>query len=321
LVLAVLLAAASCGDTGGGSLPLRRVADVALPGSASRFDYQDVDVGRRRLFIAHLGASRIDVVDLVSLRVVAAIPGVSQVHGVRVAPDLGRLYASATGSNEVVTFDEDTLAPLARAQAGGYPDGIAYVPTAGKVYVSNEVGGSETVIDARTGRLLGTVPVGGQAGNVAYDPSSGRVLVAVQTRNTLVAIDVGTDRVLSSMKLAGCDHDHGLYIDPRSSTAFVACDGNARLLVVDLRTMRVNASYRVGAKPDVLAFDAGLGRLYVACESGVVSVLEERGQTLRELGRAKLASGAHTVAVDAETHRVFFPLPERHPVLRVMAPR
>src|SRR5205823_2919231 len=183
----------------------------------------------------HLGASRIDVVDLVSLRIVATIAGVSQVHGVRVAPDLGRLYASATGSNEVVTFDEDTLAPLGRAQAGGYPDGIAYVPTAGKVYVSNEVGGSETVLDARTGRLLGTVPVSGQAGNVAYDP--------------------------------------------------------------------------------------GLGRLYVAGESGAVSVLEQRGQTLRELGRAKLASGAHTVAVDGETHRVFFPLPERHPVLRVMAPR
>ena len=94
-----------------------------------------------------------------------------------------------------------------------------------------------------------------------------------------------------------------------------------RLLVVDLRTMRVTSSFPVGSKPDVLAFDPGLGRLYVAGETGVVTVLEERGQTLRELGRVNLASGAHTVAVDAETHRVFFPLPERHPVLRVMAPR
>src|SRR5438094_1322046 len=169
----MLLAAASCDGTGGGSLPLRRVADVALPGSASRFDYQDVGIGRRRLFIAHLGASRIDVVDLVSLRIVATIAGVSQVHGVRVAPDLGRLYASATGSNEVVMFDEDTLAPVARAQAGGYPDGIAYVPTAGKVYVSNEVGGSETVLDARTGRLLRLRPCGRAGGQRRLRPVVG----------------------------------------------------------------------------------------------------------------------------------------------------
>ena len=72
--MVALLTATSCSHTaGGGNLPLRRVADVVLPGVASRFDYQDVDVGRRRLFVAHLGASRIDVVDLVSLRVVATI--------------------------------------------------------------------------------------------------------------------------------------------------------------------------------------------------------------------------------------------------------
>jgi len=92
--------------------------------------------------------------------------------------------------------------------------------------------------------------------------------------------------------------------------------------VLDLRAGRVTASFPVGDQPDVLAFDPGLGRLYVAAESGVVAVFGRRGRTLDPLGRGFLADGAHTVAVDPKTHDVFFPLPEVDgvPVLRIMAP-
>src|SRR5205085_7424095 len=112
-----------------------------------------------------LAANQVDVIDLASLKVVAVVPGLSQVHGVRVAPAIGRVYASATGQNQVVTLDETTLRAVAHTQAGDYPDGIAYAPSVAKVYVSNESGGSETVVAAEDGHLVATVPLGGQAGN------------------------------------------------------------------------------------------------------------------------------------------------------------
>src|SRR5215210_7575912 len=89
----------------------------------------------------------------------------------------------------------------------------------------------------------------------------------------------------------------------RGASRFVACDGNATLLVVDLRTGRVTGRFRVGDDdPDVLDFDAGLRRLYVAAESGVVAVFAERRRKLVKLGQALLARGAHSVAVDPRTH-------------------
>ena len=66
-------------------------------------------------------------------------------------------------------------------------------------------------------------------------------------------------------------------------------------------------THPVGEDPDVLAFDPGLGRLYVASESGSVSVFEQRGRQLAPLGRLE-APHAHTVAVDPETHLVYLPL-------------
>jgi len=122
--------------------------------------------------------------------------------------------------------------------------------------------------------------------------------------------------------VTGCESNHGLYIDGADRMAFVACEGNAKLLVVDLDSGQTTARIDVGDGPDVLAYDTGLHRLYVASESGVVSVLDVQGKALRALAQSHLADGAHTVAVDQATHRVYFPLENVNgkPVLRVMEP-
>ena len=48
----------------------------------------------------------------------------------------------------------------------------------------------------------------------------------------------------------------------------------------------------------MLAFDPSLRRLYVATESGVISVFAETAHGLRKLGEDFLATEAHTIAVD-----------------------
>jgi DNA-binding beta-propeller fold protein YncE len=112
-------------------------------------------------------------------------------------------------------------------------------------------------------------------------------------------------------------------VDAPRRLAFVACDGNAKLLTLDLRTWKVTGTDDVGDDPDVLAFDSSLRRLYVAAESGVVAVFDERGRTLVKRGQSFLARSAHSVAVDSRTHRVYFPLErgsDGRPQLLVMAP-
>src|SRR5947207_1221613 len=81
---------------------------------ASRFDYQSVDVGRNRLFIAHLGADQVTVFDLKNQRVITDIVGVAGAHGVTVAPDLGRVFAAATGTHQVAVIEADSLQIIGR---------------------------------------------------------------------------------------------------------------------------------------------------------------------------------------------------------------
>jgi YVTN family beta-propeller protein len=289
-----------------GGLPLKTVARVPLSGPAVRFDYTSLDARSNRLYIAHMNASQLLVFDVRARKIVKTLrmPGV---HGVIAVPQLGRVFASATDAHQVWTIDAKTESVIATAPAGSYPDGLAYDPVERHVFISDESGGVETVINAQ-GKRIATIDLGGSAGNVQYDPGSGHVLVDVQSRGDVAVIDPKRNRIIQRVAMPGCANDHGLLVDSLHRLAFVACDGNATLLILDLRSMTVTGRATVGGSPDVLAFDPGLRRLYVSAESGVVAVFAESGQRLRKLGQAFLANEAHTVAVDPRTHFVYFPL-------------
>src|SRR3954469_20497368 len=128
--LPALSAAAALAFGGAGALPLKPVAHVRLPGPGVRFDYTSLDPRTSTLWIAHMDAGRLLAVDVRTRRVTRSIPAPG-VHGVIAVPQLGRVYASATGAHAVLTIDARTKRVLARAPAGEYPDGLAYDPSSG----------------------------------------------------------------------------------------------------------------------------------------------------------------------------------------------
>ena len=289
-------------------LPLQVLADVPLGGRTTRLDYASIDPGRHLLFIAHLGDNEVIVFDTRARRVLARIPAVSRVHGVLAIPELGRVYASATGTDEVVGISEDTLKIIARMPGGVYPDGLAYAPEAHKLYVSDEHGGSDTVIDVTRNARITTIKIGGMIGNTQYDPLSRHIYVNAQSAAELVEIDPARDVIVRRIPVPGAAGNHGLLLD-REHRAFIACEGNDRLIVIDLLTGAPLAWFPVAKDPDVLALDPTRHELYVAGESGVISVFRLGvGSAITKLAEAPLAPSAHVVAIDPSTHEAYFPL-------------
>jgi YVTN family beta-propeller protein len=304
------------------TLPLRTLRDAQLSGGATRFDYQSFDANTGRLYIAHLGDGSMIVFDVLKETLVGDVKNLPRVHGVLAVPELHRVYASATGSNELAVIDDSTLQIIARAPAGDYPDGIAYASKANKIYVSDLHGKTDTVIDAKTNERITTIALGGGAGNTQYDSVSEHIFVTVHGQNKLAEIDPMKDEVVGRYSLEGCNEPHGLLIDSEHRLAFVACEENAKLAVFDLEAKKMTAIHTVGSDPDVLAFDKGLGRLYVSAESGIVAIFDEHDRSLAKVGEGLFAPNAHSVAVDGRTHRVYFPLQNvgGKPVLRIALP-
>lgn len=315
---------------------LRQVVDIALPGPASRFDYQSFDPATRTLYIAHKGGGAVVVFDAAARKVRAALDGFRGATGVLFVPERGRVYVSVTGgmldqalarvgageSGQVAVVDTATLATVAAMPGGSYPDGLAYDPEHGKLFVSDEFGDAVLVFDAEHDVPLGRIETGGEVGNVHYDAVARRIVAAVQSRGELAVIDPARDTVVARIAVPGCDTPHGFLVLSAERRAFVSCEGNGLLMTVDLAAGAVLATDRVGDEPDVLAYDEGLRRLYVASESGVVSVFAEAGGALTKLADIAVDAHAHSVAVDPASHDVFFPLQDvdGRPVLRIMQP-
>lgn len=325
LHLAIAVTCTVCGAAPAAdpSVGLKQIADIPLPGTTSRFDYQSLDPVTGRLLISHMGDGEVLVFDTTQSKIVARLPGCPVVTGVLAVPSLKRAYASVTKNHEIAVIDTEKLQIVKRIADGEFPDGIAYVPERHKLFVSDESGGAETVIDALTEAHIKTIPMGGEVGNTQYDSGAHLVYACVQTRNEFVTIDPTSDTIVARYRLQGADHPHGFYIDDKHRRAYISCQGNNRLLVWDLTRHQVEQDFAVGADPDVLSYDRTLDLLYVACEGGVVSLFRFADGALHKAGDVPVGANCHTVCVDSSTHRAYFPLKNVNgaPVLRIMQPQ
>jgi YVTN family beta-propeller protein len=301
---------------------LVRVQDISLGnGAPTRFDYQSLDPQNHLLLVSRSGTNSVLLFNTQTRTVVADIPGVADGHGVYAVDALDRIYAAAGGSDQVVVIDlhTDTILTRINVGKGAGPDGMAYDPVEQKLFVSDETGNTDAVINVRTDKLLTEIPLGGNVGNTQYDPTTDTIYANVETQNQLAAINPKTDQVIGRYPLAGCTTNHGLSLDSANRLMFIACTGNATLLEVNMQTMQVTDHASIGNNPDVLALDQGRHILYVASESGVVSIFVEQGLRLHKLAEGYVAPHAHTVGVDQQTHLVYLPLENLngHPVLRI----
>jgi DNA-binding beta-propeller fold protein YncE len=189
--------------------------------------------------------------------------------------------------------------------------------------VSDELGSAVDVIDGLTDKVIARIDTGGEVGNVQYDPITKRVYAPIQSRNELAVIDPRQNRLIERRALPGAQHPHGLRIAEGAAIGYVACDENDHLLVVDLISGKVLRSEPIAHDPDVLSADSDLKRLYIASESGALSTFDISDAVApRKLNDVFIAEGAHSVAADPRTHRIYLPLPDvgGRALLRILEP-
>lgn len=320
------------------------VGDFPLGARTSRTDYESIDAPARRLYLSGMGAGQVLVFDVEKNTLVARLDGFPKVTGVLAVPELHKVYASvpgaglvpslfvglgmaglSSGHGAVAVRDTRTLKEVARVPGGVFPDGITYDAQDQKIFVSDELGSALTVIDALADKPVARIKTGGEVGNVRYDAHSRNIYVPDQSHDELLVIDPERQTVLRRFALRGGDHPHGLIVSPRAAIGYAACDGNDRLLTVDLATGHVLSNLPVAHDPDVLSIDPGNNRLYVASESGGLSTYNiAAAASPVPLGDVFVGKDAHTVAVDPISHRLYLSLADNghgQSVLRVLQPK
>lgn len=278
-------------------------------GGDGGWDMLTVDGDARRVYVPH--ATHVVVLDADNYAVVGDIPDTQGVHGVAVAPDLGRGFTSNGRANTVTIFDLKTLKTIATVDTGGQgPDAIYYDATTKRVFSFNGRSSNATAINAADGKVAGMIPLGGKPEFAAGD-GKGRLFVNLEDKSEMLEIDAAKLTVLHRWPLSPCEEPTGLALDAAHRRLFAAC-ANKMMAVVNADTGKVVATPPIGEGPDGAEFDAGTQLAFSSNgASGTLTVIHEvepdKYSVVEDVPTKKYA---RTLAVDPKTHNVFLPVAE-----------
>ena len=294
------------------SLPaqtLKQIATIDLPGpKGQRFDYLTTDDEDQFLLSAHLGPGILYVIDMKTNKVVKAIPGVPGITGLEFVPETRKVYTSDWGEEKIGIVDLHSMAVVKRLATAAKPNGSTYAAPFHKVYVSNTLGKAVAVVDVDKDEIVKTIEFPSETGMPQYDSSARKVYVNLRNTNEIAEINPATDTLLGKYPVDGCQFNHGMAVDSEHHRAFILCSGNRTFTVFALDTHKSIAHLSLPAGADVVKFDTSLGRIYVACSSGFISVFQAQdAEHYRKLEDFPVEKMVHSLAVDSTSHRVYAP--------------
>jgi len=299
-------------------MPLRYLGSVELPAHRGEggFDHAATHRGRGLLYVAHTANDAVDVIDVREGRHVSTVEGLLGVAGALVDEEQDLVFTSNRSENTVGIFAPGPEAVVAKVPVGPRPNGLAYDRGRGLLVCAN-VGDpdgakppSVTLVDVATRGPLETVPMPGRTRWAVFDPGQGVFFVAIADPPRIAVIDPDVPGRVARLIEVPARGPHGLELDANGHRLLCACDGR-ELVSVDSRSGKVLGSLPLTGPPDVVFLNHSLARLYVAVgDPGVIDVIDVAAW--RTVETVATERGAHTIALDEGTDRVYAFLPQTH---------
>ena len=298
-------------------MTLRHLGFIDLPAhvKAGGFDHAAVRPPTGQIYVAHTANDAVDVIDIQKERYLFSIGGLTGVAGALVAePDL--VFTSNRAENTVGVFTAGERPRVEKIGVGIHPNGLAYDPGRARLLAAH-VGdparpGSYTVsiIDVPARKRVADVAVAGRTRWTVYDPLADAFHVNIADPPQIVVLEPGDPVRIRRVVAIPHAGPHGLDIDVMRRRLFCACDAGV-LLALDADSGQVLGTETIAGVPDVVFFNAALGRLYVAIgDPGVIEVFDTT--PLRRRETVATEPGAHTLSFDAMRNVVCAFLPASH---------
>src|SRR6266849_3569160 len=302
---AFLLAASAAPGASG----YKVVKTVPISGEGG-WDYVYVDSDARRVYVSH--ATQVVVLDADSYEVVGSIPDTQGVHGIAIAPELGRGFTSNGRSNDVTIFDLKTLKTIGTVKTDANPDAIVYDSVSKRVFTFNGRGKNTTAINAADGTVAGTLPLGGKP-EFAVTDGKGSIWVNDEDTSELHHLDAQNLKELHKWPLAPCKSPSGLAGDLKSRRLIAVCDDKVSS-IVDADSGKVVANPPICEGPDAAAFDPADNLFLVSCGDGNLTVIrEDSPDKYTVVENVPTKKTARTLGLDLKTHKIFLPSAEFEP--------
>jgi DNA-binding beta-propeller fold protein YncE len=302
MLTAVLVPAGLCAAPAAGPSGYHVIKSISVPGDTG-WDYLLVDSEARRVYVSR--GTHVVVVDADSYQIVGDIPDTAGVHGIALAPELGRGFTSNGRANTATIFDLKTLKTLGTVNTGKNPDAILYEPVTKRVFTFNGASKDATAFNGADGTVLGTIAIGGKP-EFAVADGKGNVYVNNEDTSELIELDAKALKELHRWPLKPGEGPSGLSMDLVHRRLFATCDGV--MPVLDGDSGKLVTTIKIGDGPDATAFDPGTQMVFASNGEGTLTVAhEDAPDKYTVLENVPTKKSARTMGLDLKTHNVFLP--------------
>ena len=180
--------------------------------------------------------------------------------------------------------------------------GVALLPSFGRGVTSNGKEDTATIFDLKTLVPIAKVKTGGKPDAILFDPFSGLVLTFNGKSNSVTLIDVSKAQAAGSIDLPGRPETG---VSDGKGRVFVNLEDKNQLAVIDVAARKVVATWPLPGcdEPTGLAFDAANRRLFSACHSNVLVVID--ADSGRNVAQVTIGAGVDAAAFDAQSKLIF----------------
>ena len=192
-------------------------------------------------------------------------------YAVAIAPD-GRMLVTMLDNAEVLS-DVLPATQFSNAMSAGNTPTDVWVDNAGdRGFIANQFDDAIQVFNPKTGQTLSTVPVLGDPFSVVSD-ASGATIYVTTNRNALYKIGVATPSVSTSLATDNATAQ-SLAFSPKSGLLYVSTRDGGTVMEVNTDAMSVVRRFAPGGRTQEVAVTADGTQLWVANETGFVTVVD-----------------------------------------------
>jgi DNA-binding beta-propeller fold protein YncE len=302
-----------------GGQPLRLVQTISLPNVKGRLDHMDVDVKGKRLFVAGLENSTLEVVDLQTGKWMRSIPEFKKPQGALYIPELNKLFVASGDDGMLRVFRGDTLELLSSIHLEPGPNRVVYEPKSKLVYVgyggkdAGKAYGEVGIIDARNDKLIGYVKVAAHPSELLLDKAGTTLFVFISIANQVQVIDTNRRQVRSTWPVTS-QHPGDAAFDEPGSRLLIGTRAPAEMVTMDSKSGKEVAHLPTAEGMDGVYFDGGRKRVYVSggrdSPEGSAYVYQQKDADHYEIiGRIPTRGGAGTSFWSPELDRYYVGAP------------
>lgn len=192
--------------------------------------------------------------------------GQNRTHMIWVSPDAKHIIATNVNSGTLSFIDQVPPYPVPQGatvphrdpdwnqtvvRVGNGSEGFDVSPDGREVWTENTLDHTVSVVDIASKSVAATIPIDAPTANrVKFTPDGRYVLVSAGPE--LLVLDAHSRTIFKRVPVG--HGSAGLLVDPGGRRAFIACNPDSYVAVVDLGTFAVTAHLDVGGKPDGMAW-------------------------------------------------------------------